>query len=288
MSAQRFKSQRDCGRGFTLVEAVVVIAIAGIIAAMLAVFIRAPVEAYVDTTRRARLTELADTALRRMARDLQAALPNSVRITAVGASTYLEFIPVIAGARYRQYPTAGAAGDALDFTTTDTAADLLGPVPVYRAGLGAVIFNLGPGSGADAYTGNNRTAVTSANAAEGVFSSDAAPHTLTFAAIQFPLPSPGARLHLVDAPVTYECAPNAANPALGVLRRYAGYGFSGTQPMPPGVAPSLLAGQVAECNLTYDPDVTRMRTGLVTLWLRLEESGESIRLVHQMHVENAP
>ncbi|PKO89156.1 MAG: type II secretion system protein [Betaproteobacteria bacterium HGW-Betaproteobacteria-12] len=288
MSARRLNLPYLSGRGFTLVEAVVVIAIAGIIAAMLAVFIRAPVEAYIDTTRRARLTELADTALRRMARDLQAALPNSVRITAVGGSTYLEFIPVVGGARYRQYPTAGSAGDVLDFATTDSAADLLGPVPVYGAGLGAVVFNLGPGSGADAYAGNNRAAVTSANAVDGLFSNDAAPHTLTFAAVQFPLASPGARVHLVNTPVTYECVPNAANPALGVLRRHVGYGFFVAQPTPPAAASSLLAAQVAECNLTYDPDVTRMRTGLVTLWLRLEESGESIRLVHQMHVENAP
>lgn len=36
-----------------MVEAVVVIAITGIIAAMLAVFIRQPVQAYIDTTRRA-------------------------------------------------------------------------------------------------------------------------------------------------------------------------------------------------------------------------------------------
>lgn len=282
----------DCryaaGRGFTLVEAVVVIAIAGIIAAMLAVFIRAPVEAYVDTSRRARLTELADTASRRMARDLQAALPNSVRITAVGGSTFLEFIPVVGGARYRQYPTAGGTGDVLDFASADSAVDLVGPVPVYGAGVGAVVFNLGQGSGADAYVGNNRATVTSANAADGLFSNDAAPHTLSFAARQFPLASPGARLHLVATPVTYECSPNPGNPALGVLRRHTGYGFSAAQPTPPTAASSLLATQLAECNLVYDPDVTRMRTGLVTMWLRIEESGESIRLVHQMHVENAP
>ena len=40
-------------RGFTLVEAVIVIVITGIIAAMVAVFVRTPIQGYVDSARRA-------------------------------------------------------------------------------------------------------------------------------------------------------------------------------------------------------------------------------------------
>lgn len=275
-------------RGFTMVEAVVVIAIAGIIAAMLAVFIRQPVEAYIDTTRRAALSELADTALRRLSRDLQAALPNSVRVVTTGGTTYLEFIPMLGGARYRQFPTAGGSGDVLDFSTTDGAVDLLGSVPLYAAGSSAVVFNLGPGSVSDAYAGNNRAVVTSSNVIDGLVSSDAAPHALSFNAFRFPSPSPAARIQLVGTPVTYACTPNAGDPAAGGLLRIDGYAFTAAQPTPPPGVGRLLAGQVAECTVAYDPEVTRSRTGLVTLWLRLEDAGESVRLVHQMHVVNAP
>ena len=271
-----------------MVEAVVVITITGIIAAMLAVFIRQPVQAYIDTTRRAGLSELADTALRRMSRDLQAALPNSVRVVTSGGTTYLEFIPMLGGARYRQFPTAGGTGDVLDFSTTDGAADLLGSVPVYAAGSSVVVFNLGPGSASDAYAGNNRAAVTSSNAVDGLVSSDAAPHALSFNAFRFPLPSPASRIHLVGTPVTYACTPNAVMPAAGTLRRIDGYAFATDQQTPPAGASNLLAGQVAECIFAYDPEVTRSRTGLVTLWLRLEDEGEAVRLVHQIHVVNAP
>ncbi len=38
-------------RGFTLVEAIMVITITGILAAMVAIFIRAPIDAYVDSAR---------------------------------------------------------------------------------------------------------------------------------------------------------------------------------------------------------------------------------------------
>ncbi len=280
--------------GFTLVELIMVIVITGIIAGMIAVFVASPVTAYLDTARRAALTENADSTVRRVARELRTALPNSVRVTAAGGVTYLEFIPTVGGGRYRQYPTAGGAGNALDFSSADSAFDVLGPVPVYAAGNSLAIFNLGPGSASDAYAGNNRTALASANTVATLFSSDVAPHTMTFSAIQFPAPSPSARFHIVQAPVTFACAPNAATPGAGRLLRYSGYGFIGAQPASPavgGMVTSLMVGNVAQCDFDYNEVAAsgaHTRTGLVTLRLRLESEGESVRLVHQMQVVNAP
>lgn len=277
--------------GFSLIELIVVIVISGIIAGVVSAFIRQPIEAYVDTARRAQLTEAIDTAVRRIARDVRTALPNSVRVVAIGTSTYLEFIPTVGGGRYRQFPTALGAGNVLDFSGADSAFDVLGPVPVYAAGSSVTVFNLGAGSAADAYAGNNRTALTSANAAAGLFSSDAAPHTLAFAALQFPMPSPSARFHIVQTPVTYRCTPSLATPALGVLQRYTGYAFAATQATPPAGAPQLLVGNVAECDFDYNEVAAsgvHTRTGLITLTLRLQDGGESARIVHQIHVQNAP
>ena len=67
----------------TLIELVIVIAISSIIAVGMAAFIARPIEAYVDAARRAELTDIADTALRRMTRDLRTALPNSIRVATV-------------------------------------------------------------------------------------------------------------------------------------------------------------------------------------------------------------
>ena len=60
-------------RGFTLVEMVIVVVITAIIGAMVAVFIRLPVQGYIDANARAELADLADTATRRMARDIRRA-----------------------------------------------------------------------------------------------------------------------------------------------------------------------------------------------------------------------
>src|SRR5487761_2390867 len=106
--------------GFTLVEMIVVIVITGIIGGMVAIFIRAPVQGYVDSARRAEMTDIADTALRRLGRDLRTAVPNSVRVPVPAGSTYVEFMPTKDGGRYRVSATGGGggcgvAGDDLNF-----------------------------------------------------------------------------------------------------------------------------------------------------------------------------
>ena len=50
------------------------------------------------SARRAALTDTADTAVRRMARDIRKALPNSIRQT---SDQCVEFIPTKTGGRYR-------------------------------------------------------------------------------------------------------------------------------------------------------------------------------------------
>jgi len=87
--------------------------------------------------------------------------------------------------------------------------------------------------------------------------------------------------------VTYEC-----NPDIGVLRRYSGYPLvEKNQPTPPDVAPVLLANRVAKranaCTMTYDTNANT-RMGIVSISLTLEEAGESVTLLHQVHVSNVP
>jgi len=137
-----------CHRGVTLIEMVIVIAITAIIATGVAVFISRPFEGYIDAARRAELSDIADTALRRMTRDLRSALPNSIRFTCVpagcaaGSVYYLEYLQTSGGGRYRAEPDSGGLGNILDFTTTDASFDVVGPMPAFLGGESIVIYNL--------------------------------------------------------------------------------------------------------------------------------------------------
>jgi MSHA biogenesis protein MshO len=89
---------KTCQRGFTLIEMIVVITITAIISAVVAVFLRAPIQGYFDASRRADLTDTADSAMRRISRDLHLALPNSVRVSSSG-NPAIEFLQTRTGGR---------------------------------------------------------------------------------------------------------------------------------------------------------------------------------------------
>ena len=90
-------------------------------------------------------------------------------------------------------------------------------------------------------------------------------------------------MFLVDGSVSYIC-----NPVTGAIVRYSGYGFDNPQQTPPGGANSdTLVTQVAACNASYAP-ATAQRGGILSLDITLDDSGETINLLHQVHVVNVP
>lgn len=255
-------------QGFTLTEAIMVIAITGILAGMVAVFIRKPVEGYFDTARRAAMVDAADTVLRRLSRDLREALPNSVRVSG-GA---LEFLHVRSAGRYREQ----GPGDPLDFTSVDTTFDVLGPGVNVQAGDAVVVYNLGvPGS--DAYEGSitSRRAV----AGGGPFGAAVTNVSITSAAV-FPFASPARRFQVVDMPVSYVCSGTQ-------MRRYSGYAIAPAQPVPPAGAGALIAEKLSACSFAYAAGASE-REALVTVNLGLTDGGETINLIYQVHVNNVP
>ncbi len=261
--------------GFTLIEAIIAMVITGILGVTAAMFLKTPVQAYMDSARRGQLTDVADTVLRRMVRDLRLALPNSVRTATSGGNFYLEFLLTSGGGRYRARRTGAGTGDPLDFDATDTSFDVLGSAPACGAGQSVVVFNLGPSvSGANAYAAENRAACT------GVAGS-----TVTLAS-PFPglFDSPGHRFQVVDTPLTYECSTGT-----GVIRRYAGYAITAAQPTPPvGGQNALIAQDVSACSFSYAPLTLAERAGIVTISMAITQDNESVRIAQQTHVSNIP
>jgi MSHA biogenesis protein MshO len=97
--------------------------------------------------------------------------------------------------------------------------------------------------------------------------------------------SPGRRFFIVTTPVSYVCDPGAKT-----ITRYAGYGFSATQPTSFGSG-SLLVTDVSACAFDYSANVAP-QVGLLTLRLTLAKAvstgTESVSLYHAIHVNNVP
>jgi len=276
-----------------LVEMVVVIVITGSIGGMVAMFIRAPVQGYMDSARRAELTDIADTAIRRMARDVRTAVPNSVRMSNCGTTQCVEYLPTKDGGRYR----AGGAGNVLAFGSASSSFDIIGSAITFGANDQIVIgstqsppsiqpYDTTAGSGVRrpyiGTTGIPQTLVTITNPGAGL-------------PISAQLDSQ--RFDVVDGTqqaVTYSCEGtlltlDANGNGQASLKKHWGYGYNAAQQAPAalgGNPPAILADKVSDCQINYD--VPNQRFGLLTVRLTLTSGGDSVSLYNEIHVNNVP
>ncbi len=289
-------------RGVTLIELVVVMALVGILGALIVNFI-APVRSYIDTTHRAALADTADSALRRVGRDLHLALPNSVRVASAGGVSYLELLLVRTAGRYRvdaggtNHCGGGASDDPLSFGSADTCFMTLGNIPNLNQVTASdylVVFNLQPGTDkADAY--QDATAAVPCTTAcnkshtSPVPTAFAGEDKIQFASNTFTFESPGNRFFIIEGAVSYVCDPTA-----GTLTRRWGYTpVSGTAATTAfgGGSSALMASGVSGCSFSYD--AVSQGAGLATLRLTLlttdsRGNTESVGLYHAVHVNNIP
>lgn len=279
-------------RAFTLVELIIVIVLIGALAAVSSIFIVQPFQATEDLERRATLTDAADQALDRIGRDARRALPNSLRISSDG--TRIEFIPVRVGARYRRLPGGGSAGTfvparrsgsfdipgglllsgdditELDDATDGAGIDCAGGIPCLS------VYNTGQ-EDYDAYAGDNIAQITSL--AEASLSYDnGGVNTPAFAAH-----SPNQRFYVFDTVTSYICD-------LGNQRliRFTEYGLLPSQPEQSDLSDGrLVANNVTSCEFDYR-EGTATRRALLTIELALTKEGETVTLLDQVQVPNAP
>jgi MSHA biogenesis protein MshO len=279
-------------RGFTLVELVITIAVSSVVVSFMAMFIVTPMTIYASQTRRAALVDAADGALRFIGRDLRAALPNSVRVSASGSVAALELLATADGARYQDSGPLSNPALALDLTAADGAFATTVPftqvaLPWTSNAYFLSIYNVGV-PGADAYQMAN--VITPAGTTITISAGATANQNLVTLspAFRFAFGSPSQRVFLVSGPVTYLCDTGAAT-----LTRYSGYTIASAQPASAaalnaaGANAALVANNVAGCQFVLSAG-SAQRNGLATLTLQISQSGESVQLLHQVEVVNAP
>lgn len=272
--------------GFSLVELVVVILVLGVLSASVSVFLANPIRAYFQSIDRASVTAAGNQVVRRITRELQAAVPNSARITTSGGTTFLEYVPIVDAGRYRYAVSNGSDPTGTDPLIVSSASDnsfqVLGPTVNVPAGAQLVVWNLGIGS-ANLYTGTNIRNITS---------SGAALQTITFTPTTvWPGDSPGHRFYVVNGAATYACTPGAGG--TGRLVRYYGYPIQATQPASATAAPlasatnSLVLANVSSCS--FSPGAVSVDLNAVQITLQLADSNaETVSLYSQSHTPNSP
>ncbi|MGB5246542.1 MAG: type II secretion system protein, partial [Woeseia sp.] len=209
-------------QAFTLIELVVTIALSAIVVSFMAMFIAGPIAAFDDQSRRAELTDLAENTLRRFARDIRAALPNSVRSTVNGSVVAVEMLNSVDGVRYREQPPPDDPDKQLDFSQVDTAFNSIGEFtqiarPFSSSSHYLAIYTVGV-PGANAYELANVITPPGTQIdinADGVPGED---NVRLSPGFRFAYGSPGQRVFLIDGPVSYLC-----DSLGGTLRRYTGY-----------------------------------------------------------------
>lgn len=270
--------------GFTLVELVLVIALTGIVAVVGALLIVHPIQAYRAQANRAALVALADGALRLALGDIRRALPNSIRLNA-NPGTALEMINTANGGRYRDGNGNDGGGTnhngalhRLQFNAADDSFDAMGLLNGTTSGR-AVIYNAGV-PGADAY--ENANVITPAATTVGIATEGQEFRVTLSSGFQFAFESPRQRIFFVDTAIGWLCDVGA-----GTLTRHTYTSFDTTPPPANFGAGALVTRYVSACAFHYDAG-TSSRAGLVTLVLTLTREGESVTLLRQAHVDNAP
>ena len=287
-------------RGFTLVELVIVIVITGILAATLTIFLKPAIDSYVDTRRRAEMTDIADTALRRMAQDIRSAVPNSVRVR---GDQCFELLPTISGGRYRLAPDTGwdaahpaTPSAALDTSLPTSSFDVLSPLPnatAIKKNDWVVIDNQNTG---DVYAGTNRGAlkfdtIPDAKLGTARIAFDAEP--------QFPVGYDGGRFVVVannggKPAVVYVCEGadgnlDAQGNGKGTLYRVTRSFALTLSACPATTGAAILATQVRSCTFIYNANRgATQQSGFVWIRLELSLANESVALAYGVHVDNVP
>lgn len=280
--------------GFTLVELVITISLTTIVVSFMSLFISGPVQSYADQARRAELVDVAENSLRRIARDIRRGLPNSVRVQSAGMVVAIEMLNTVDGVRYRDRPPPGNPDKRLRFSGPDDAFNTVGVFrgvakPFVSNTHYLAIYNVGV-PGADAYELAN---VITPPGTQITIDSDSVPgedNVRLAPAFRFAYRSPGKRVYLLDGPVSYLC-----DAAAGTLVRYSGYVIandhatrdSDGELVAAGAAVTLIADHVSSCSMAYAPG-TAERAGLVTLHLAVSDTGETVSMLHQVHVDNVP
>lgn len=295
-------------RGFTLAELVVAMTLSAIVIGFVAMFMAAPVNAYIDQSERARLSDASAVITQALRDDMARALPNSVRIRNSGPRAIVEMLRVDRVSFYRPAGQLGSiATRELDVGTFDTQFSLFGrliELPASNpysppAGRHLVVSNRGTGNTPrDAYRLAGSRTITPTATAISVDRNALLEESVTLTpGFNFAASDTQNRMFLVSGPVSYICNSAAAT---RTLRRYEGYAITAGIPttetsgqLTGATSNKLLATNIGACRLrcisgnAIDNICETTLSVEITVNRPITGGNESIRIFEQFAVDNS-
>ena len=286
-----FVSDNQKQRGFTLVELIIVIVVTGTLAVVIAPIVMKPFLAYDSSSRRVALVDAAEAAMRKITRDVREAVPNTLRTN----GSVIEFMPIQGGGRYRYGELTGdplVDDKTLTPSVADTKFETLGSLSSMPSAARMVVYNTGATSFYAAATLGGAGIITPVSTTLSLTDNGNEDLITLSNGFRFDLAgngSPQKRFFLATSPVTYHCDLSAGN-----ILRYENYSTAVSQPTNRGAAPlrgasssAILVNNVSDCRFTYVQG-TSSRAALLTLEISVTIEGETIKVLHQVHIRNAP
>ena len=258
--------------GFTFVEMVIVISVLGILAIGSMRFLTDASTGFVQSNERALLASDAQTTIDLLAREVRAALPSSLRVSAGGEC--FEFIPISQALSYLSAPV-GLSG------TQVWALPIGGFTPSANT-------RVALGASANRYQLGSVAAISPV--VSGVTTLPDGRLQIDLASThQFSSASSAERAFLVEEPISV-CADS------GSLYRYTNYGYSAAQPtvasLPTGLPNrELIAEALAAPGPVFSIAAASLeRNGLLSVALTFasESGSNSIAMTQHLHVRNVP
>ena len=274
-------------RGFTLIELVVAITLLGIVGGMASVFLGNTLEGYSALNRRDQLQTSLRMAVERISRELRHALPNSV-CTDDGSGcnnpgSIVYFIRTVDAGEYQTRSgnyASGQARAALPVTPSSASSfDVLSGTGLNAAaGQWIVVYNT---DNSDIYSSGSRR--QQINAISSKDTNGTAPDdvdVIQFASsVSFPTHSPTRRFHVIEnnAVIFY---------LQGTDLFRAQSSFASPSSATAGTE-KLLLENVSACTFTYVPG-SLLRSGLLRINITVDNGTESLQMIHEAQVYNAP
>ena len=295
-------------QGFTLVELIIVISLMGTMVAIVGVFMSRPFQAYEDQANRSNLVTIVTSALVNMKRDVNQAVPNSLRVNTSGSVSTLEFMSITSGGRYRY--SASADDEALSPSMADAQFHSLGNISAPSTATDAInrlvvnpldtnrLYEAAADTDADTDpegiitpmdVNPDSTAISITHTPDAA-TTNPEDDLLLDNTYQFDPIGNGSfrkRFYITDSPMMYRC-----DTGTGELRRYRYYtpAATGSTTAPSDATPTtgnLVINNLSFCSIKYDPG-TATRSGVVTITLGVSINNEEVRMVQQLQVSNAP